>query len=187
MVFSSIYFLAYFLPVVLILYYILPQSLKNGWLFLASLFFYGWGEPVYILIMLFSTVFDYTNGRLIERFDAQGKHKTASKAVLVVSLVVNLGILCFFKYTDFLLGNLNDAFGLGLPVLGLALPIGISFYTFQTLSYTIDVYRGKVEVQHDVISFGMYVALFPQLIAGPIVRYADVALTRQPRGFRDFF
>ncbi len=175
MVFSSIYFLAYFLPVVLILYYILPQSLKNGWLFLASLFFYGWGEPVYILIMLFSTVFDYTNGRLIERFDAQGKHKTASKAVLVVSLVVNLGILCFFKYTDFLLGNLNDAFGLGLPVLGLALPIGISFYTFQTLSYTIAVYRGKVEVQHDVISFGMYVALFPQLIAGPIVRYADVA------------
>ncbi len=163
------------MPVVLIVYYLLPERLKNGWLFLASLFFYGWGEPVYILIMLFSTVFDYTNGRLIEHFDAKGKHATASKAVMIISVVVNLGILCFFKYTDFLLGQVNDFFGLGLPLLGLALPIGISFYTFQTLSYTIDVYRGKVGVQHNVISFGMYVALFPQLIAGPIVRYADVA------------
>ena len=175
MVFSSIYFLAYFLPIVLILYYILPARLKNGWLFLASLFFYGWGEPVYILIMLFSTVFDYTNGRLIERFDRQGKHNTASRAVLVMSLVVNLGILCFFKYTDFLIDNINSAFNMGIQAPNLALPIGISFYTFQTLSYTIDVYRGKVDIQHNVISFGMYVALFPQLIAGPIVRYADVA------------
>lgn len=167
-------FLCGFLPLVLLIYYICPAKCKNMFLLIASLFFYAWGEPVYILIMLFSTVFDYCNGRLIEHFRNNGNRTFAARVVLIVSLVGNLGILCFFKYSDFLLSSLNSATEWNLSLLGLALPIGISFYTFQTMSYTIDVYRGIVPAQHNIISFGMYVTLFPQLIAGPIVRYHEI-------------
>lgn len=174
MVFSSMIFLCVFLPIVWIVYMVLPKQLRNLWLLLASLFFYAWGEPRYILIMLFSTVFDYFNGRAIEYADKTGRHDTLGRAVLALSVTGNLGILCFFKYTDFAIGTLNQVAGTQLGLLQLALPIGISFYTFQTMSYTIDVYRRETVAQHNIISFGMYVCLFPQLIAGPIVRYKDV-------------
>ena len=174
MVFSSMIFLCVFLPVILVIYFALPKQSRNLWLLLASLFFYAWGEPRYILIMLFSTVFDYFNGRVIEYATLKEKRDTLGRAVLVLSIAGNLGILCFFKYTDFVLGTVNRLAGTQFGLLQLALPIGISFYTFQTMSYTIDVYRGEIPAQHNIISFGMYVCLFPQLIAGPIVRYKDV-------------
>lgn len=173
MVFSSIVFLCLYLPLVLLLYYLLPPRFRNALLFAVSLLFYAWGEPVYVLIMLFSTVFDYVNGILIGRFREKQK-SAAAKAFLVVSVVGNLGILGFFKYTNFLLRNINHFTGAGIPLLELALPIGISFYTFQTMSYTIDVYLGNTPVQKSILRFGTYVTLFPQLIAGPIVRYQDV-------------
>lgn len=169
MVFSSILFLCIFMPIVIGCYVICPKSLRNGWLLVASLFFYAWGEPVYLGIMLFSTVFDYINGRLIEHFEA--KNQGYRKVVLVVSIVGNLGILCFFKYTNFFVSIIT---GNNKDVLDLALPIGISFYTFQTMSYTIDVYRKQVKAQHNFIDFAMYVSMFPQLIAGPIVRYCSI-------------
>lgn len=171
MVFSSIFFLCFFLPVTVGLYYIVPKKIRNLILLVVSLIFYAWGEPKYILIMLFSTVFDYTNGRLLERFD---KKEGLRRLVLIVSLVVNLGLLCYFKYTDFAIENINKLAHTDIKLLKLALPIGISFYTFQTLSYTIDVYRRKVAVQKNILDFGMYICLFPQLIAGPIVRYSDI-------------
>ena len=174
MVFSSMIFLCVFLPVVLVVYYVLPKQLRNLWLLLASLFFYAWGEPRYILIMLFSTVFDYCNGRIIAYATEKGRHDTLGRAALVLSVAGNLGILCFFKYTDFALETLNRLAGTQFGLLQLTLPIGISFYTFQTMSYTIDVYRGETPAQRNMISFGMYVCLFPQLIAGPIVRYKEV-------------
>ena len=178
MVFSSVVFLFLFLPAVIALYIICPAKLRNGLLFAVSLFFYAWGEPVYIWIMLFSTVFDYTNGLLLEYFLANKErfvnYQKYRKIVLTVSVVGNLGILCFFKYTEFLLTSLRDLTGTDIHIWKLALPIGISFYTFQTMSYTIDVYRQKVKAQHNLIAFGMYVSMFPQLIAGPIVRYASV-------------
>lgn len=139
-------------------------------LFLGSLFFYAWGEPVYVLLMLFSTVVDYVNGRLIGRF----RGRTPAKAFLILSVAINLFILCFFKYADFLIQSVNGLTGAGLPLLNLPLPIGISFYTFQTMSYTIDVYRGKAKVQRNILDFGVYVTMFPQLIAGPIVKYSSV-------------
>lgn len=174
MVFSSIVFLCIFFPAVIILYYICPPILRNLFLLLASLLFYAWGEPKYILIMLFSTVFDYCNGRLIEYSECRGKKNSFGRLVLAVSVLGNLGILCVFKYTDFILSAVNTLSGSSISLPGLALPIGISFYTFQTMSYTIDVYRGNVCAQHNLISFGMYVCMFPQLIAGPIVRYSDI-------------
>lgn len=178
MVFSSVVFLFLFLPAVIALYIICPAKLRNGLLFAVSLFFYAWGEPVYIWIMLFSTVFDYTNGLLLEYFLANKErfvnYQKYRKIVLTVSVVGNLWILCFFKYTEFLLTSLRDLTGTDIHIWKLALPIGISFYTFQTMSYTIDVYRQKVKAQHNLIAFGMYVSMFPQLIAGPIVRYASV-------------
>lgn len=174
MVFSSFVFLLVFLPIVLLLYYICPRRLRNLVLLVASLIFYAWGEPVYVLIMLFSTVFDYTNGRLIEYFRAQNS-PGKMKAALVVDLCGNLAILGFFKYADFFIGNLNSVTGAGLSLLHIALPIGISFYTFQTMSYTIDVYWGKVPAQHNILDFATYVVLFPQLIAGPIVQYKTIA------------
>ncbi len=173
MVFSSMVFLCGFLPLVLIIYYLCPGRFRNFFLLIASLFFYAWGEPKYIGIMLFSTVFDYCNGRMLEYLDTKGNRK-GRKIVLVLSVAINLGIMCFFKYTDFLLESINQFTGSGIELLELALPIGISFYTFQTLSYTIDVYRHQVPAQKNIINFGMYVCLFPQLIAGPIVRYCDV-------------
>lgn len=143
-------------------------------LLVASLIFYAWGEPVYVLIMLFSTVFDYTNGRLIEYFQKKNCPGKA-KVTLVIDLIGNLGILGFFKYADFFIGNLNTITGAGLSLLHIALPIGISFYTFQTMSYTIDVYRKVVPAQRNILDFATYVTLFPQLIAGPIVQYKTVA------------
>ncbi len=173
MVFSSIIFLCVFLPIVLIVYYICPPKFRNLFLLMASLVFYGWGEPKYIVIMLFSTVFDYCNGLALEHFDNKNK-EGARKAVIILSVVVNIGILFFFKYTDFFIENVNYLTGNTYRLLEIALPIGISFYTFQTLSYTIDVYRRKVKAQKNFIAFAMYVAMFPQLIAGPIVRYESV-------------
>lgn len=172
MVFSSLTFLFLFLPVILLLYAVCPAKLRNALLLLGSLVFYAWGERLYIAILLFSTVFDYANGLLIGHFQEKGR-EGAAKVVFWVSVIGNLGILAVFKYSDFVINNLNSL-GLNLGTLGLVLPIGISFYTFQTMSYTIDVYRGLVEVQRNIISFGTYVTMFPQLIAGPIVRYADV-------------
>ena len=171
MVFSSLTFLFLFLPAMLLVYYASPRQGKNAVLFLGSLVFYAWGEPVYVVLMIFSTVLDYTCGRLVERYRGTPKRKIG----LIISLCGNLGLLVFFKYADFLAGTVNSLAGLSLPTHGLPLPIGISFYTFQTMSYTIDVYRGTAKVQRNIISFGAYVALFPQLIAGPIVRYRDIA------------
>lgn len=172
MVFSSLLFLFYFLPVVLGLYYLLPRRYRNLVLFCVSLLFYAWGEPIYIVLMLFSSVVDYTHGRLIEKYRHRG---STAKWVVVASILINLGLLGFFKYADFLVVNINGILGTDIPLLNLPLPIGISFYTFQTISYTIDVYRGSTPVQKDFIAFATYVSLFPQLIAGPIVRYNTIA------------
>ena len=175
MVFSSMVFLGMFLPAVCLGYYICPKKLRNVWLLLASLFFYGYGETVYLWIMICSTVFDYGNGRLIDYWRRRGKDTTYGRGVLILSVVGNLGILGFFKYTDFILGTVNQLTGSNWKLLELALPLGISFYTFQTMSYTIDVYRGKVACQKNFLDFAMYVCLFPQLIAGPIVRYRQIS------------
>ena len=174
MVFSSILFLFYYLPFVLIIYFISPRKYRNLVLFLSSLLFYSWGEPRYIWIMLFSTVVDYTCGKRVH-FYKNKNHISKAKLWLGLSIFTNLGLLAFFKYSDFLIANVNNLFNTTIPLLGLALPIGISFYTFQTMSYTIDVFRGETKVQNSIISFGTYVTLFPQLIAGPIVRYQTVA------------
>lgn len=170
MVFSSVVFLFRFLPVFFICYFLAPGRMKNGILFLGSLFFYAWGEPVYVLLMLFSTLSDYFHGLLLERC----RKKSARRAVLCSSVIINLLMLGFFKYVDFLIGAWNGITGMTVPLLQLPLPIGISFYTFQTMSYTIDVYRGEVKAQHNLLDFGVFVTMFPQLIAGPIVRYKDV-------------
>ena len=171
MVFSSLTFLLCYLPAVLAVYYLVPAKRKNLVLFVFSLLFYAWGEPVYVGLMIFSTVLDYCCGRAAEAYRGTKK----AKAALIVSVTVNLGLLCLFKYTDFLLTTINGVFGLSIPLLNLTLPIGISFYTFQTMSYTIDVYRGDTKAQKNLISFGAYVSLFPQLIADPIVRYQTIA------------
>ncbi len=185
MVFSSLLFLFIFLPVFLTVYFILPKNLRNLILFLASLMFYAWGEPVYVSIMIFSTVLDYTCGRIIDRFR---EHKLIPKLGLGLSLIGNLGMLGFFKYADFFISNTNALLGTHWDLLRIALPIGISFYTFQTMSYTIDLYRGKIQVQKNIIAFGAYVAMFPQLIAGPIVTYATVEkeLNHREVTFEDF-
>ncbi len=174
MVFSSLLFLFRFLPVFLVLYFLAPEKYRNGILFLASLIFYGWGEPVYIVLLLFSTLVDFWHGKLAGRFRDEGRLRAAGCAV-ASSVFLNLGLLIIFKYTDFILGTINGLTGSRIPLPGLALPIGISFYTFQTMSYTIDVYRGEAPVQKNLISFGAYVSMFPQLIAGPIVRYQTIA------------
>ena len=174
MVFSSLLFLFRFLPIVLIAYYLLPKRCHNLVLFLASLVFYAWGEPIYVVLILFSTLVDYFAGRTVAHCKAKGK-KVGATAAVVVSAAVNLSLLGFFKYADFFLHIIHNLTGLAMPELNLALPIGISFYTFQTMSYTIDVYRGDAKVQKNLITFGAYVSLFPQLIAGPIIRFKDVA------------
>ncbi len=173
MVFSSLLFLFRFLPVFFLIYFLAPDRAKNLVLFLGSLVFYAWGEPVYVVLLLFSTVSDYCHGLAVERARRMGKDR-AAKAFLISSLAVNLLMLGFFKYADFLIGSINAAAGSAIPLLELPLPIGISFYTFQTMSYTIDVYRGKVPAQRNIIAFGAFVSMFPQLIAGPIVQYRDV-------------
>ena len=174
MVFSSLIFLFRFLLLTLLAYYIVPRRWRDLVLFLASLIFYAWGEPVYVVLILFSTIVDYTTGRLAGNYREQGKIKQAGMAVFT-SAVINLSLLGFFKYADFFLQTVHAVTGLKVPHAGLPLPIGISFYTFQTMSYTIDVYRGEAKVQKNLITFGAYVALFPQLVAGPIVRYQSVA------------
>ena len=181
MLFSSIPFLYYFLPCVLLLYFLAPKKLKNAVLLLSSLVFYAWGEPIYVLLMISSVVSGYILGLLIEKF----REKRLGKVFLIVSVVISLGLLGYFKYADFFIANFNAVFGLSVPLLRIALPIGISFYTFQLLSYTIDVYRGTVAAQRNFITLAAYIALFPQLIAGPIVRYADVAaqLTSRTHSF----
>ena len=173
MVFSSTVFVFFFLPATLLVYFVCPSQRRNFVLLCFSLIFYSWGEPIYITIMLFSTVFDYMNGRLIEKFQAAQKEK-AAKAVLIGSIVINLGILGFFKYSNFFIGNVNGMFRTEIPLLDIALPIGISFYTFQTMSYTIDVYRKNAMPQKNFINFATYVTMFPQLVAGPIVQYKDI-------------
>lgn len=171
MVFSSTIFLCIFLPIVLLGYYICPKKGRNLFLLIASLVFYAWGEPKYVLLMMLSITINYVFGLLMEK-NRQSARRL--KLMLVLSVVIDLALLCFFKYTDFVISNINAAFDTGFDLLKLALPIGISFYTFQAMSYTIDVYRGDVKVQRNIIDFGMYISMFPQLIAGPIVRYADV-------------
>ena len=180
MVFSSLVFLCIFLPGVLFLYALCPGRIRNLLLMLVSFLFYAWGEPKYITIMLFSTFFDYANGRLIEYFDARNNLK-GKKRILILSIVGNLAVLFVFKYTDFIIRSWNQLTSSHIGLLEVALPIGISFYTFQTMSYTIDVYRGQVKAQRDLVSFGMYVSMFPQLIAGPIVRYQYIEKQIQNR------
>ncbi|MDD2418662.1 MAG: MBOAT family protein [Oscillospiraceae bacterium] len=173
MVFSSILFLFYFLPAVLLLYFIAPKKLKNPILLIFSLFFYAWGEPVYVLIMISVIIINYLYGLWIERLMKKGRPE-AARFWLILCLIINLGILGFYKYADFFIENLNIIPSVSIPLLGLSLPIGVSFFTFQSLSYTIDVYRGIVTAQPNIISLGTYVALFPQLIAGPIVQYKTI-------------
>ncbi|WP_284142992.1 MBOAT family O-acyltransferase [Caloranaerobacter azorensis] len=172
MVFSSLTFLFIFLPVTLTLYFISPKKFKNVVLLITSLIFYAWGEPIYIFLMIFSSIVDYFHGLLIEKFRNENKK---AKLVVLSSVVINLGLLSFFKYSDFLIDNFNHLFNTGFETLDLPLPIGISFYTFQTMSYTIDVYRKEAPVQRSPLALATYVTLFPQLIAGPIVRYQTVA------------
>jgi len=169
MVFSSILFIFAFLPIALGLYTIIPKQGKNLILLLVSLFFYAWGEPIYVFLMLFTIVFDFGMGILMGK-----KPHLVRKRIFIFTVIVNLGFLFFFKYWGFLLDTINQIFSLGIPYTPLPLPIGISFYTFQILSYVIDIYLGKVPVQKNIISFGLYVTMFPQLIAGPIVRYKDI-------------
>ena len=173
MVFSTPLFLFYFLVAVLLVYYLVPLRLRNGVLMLASLFFYYWGEQDYTLIMLLSTAIDYTHGLLVQRFKERGQDRYARMTV-VSSVFFNLSILFFFKYWDFLAGSLQSIGLEWMPVLGITLPIGISFYTFQTMSYTIDVYRGDAKAQRSIVSFGTFVTLFSQLISGPIIKYKDL-------------
>lgn len=171
MIFSNIFFLFRFLPVVLLIYYIVPYKYKNGIITIASLIFYSWGEVKYFPIMIASTVVDFFASRTIERNRSNIKIK---KICLAISMCFNLGMLLFFKYTDFFIANINNFVGTSIPLLNITLPLGISFYTFQTMSYTIDVYRGKVEAEKNIINFSAFVTMFPQLIAGPIVKYTDI-------------
>lgn len=171
MVFSSTIFLCVYLPLVLLGYYICPKKGRNLFLLIASLVFYAWGEPKYVFLMIFSILVNYIFGRLM---DKHRENKKRLKLMLVLSVVIDIGLLSVFKYTDFIITNVNAIFGANFDLLNIALPIGISFYTFQAMSYTIDVYRNDVRVQKNLIDFGMYITMFPQLIAGPIVRYADV-------------
>lgn len=168
MIFSSISFLFYFLPILLIAYYVLPKKCRNTVLLIASLFFYFYGEPKFIIMMIFNIVQTYIFGLLID------KYKEKSKIFLMVSVIISIGALVYFKYIDFIIENINLLLKNKLTFMNVALPIGISFYTFQLLSYIIDVYKGNAKVQKNLVKLAMYVSLFPQLIAGPIVRYTDV-------------
>ena len=172
MVFSSLTFLFFYLPVTLLVYFLAPLKWRNLVLLVVSLFFYGWGEPVYITIMVLSILIDYTHGLLVEKYRANDR---LARWFVGESVAFNLLLLGFFKYWDFFAVNLSRIPGLDIPVLGLPLPIGISFFTFQTMSYTIDVYRQDAPAQRNMVTFGAFVTMFPQLIAGPIVKYKTVA------------
>lgn len=171
MVFSSIPFLFFLFPVFLILYYLVPMKAKNYLLLFFSLVFYAWGEPVYILLMLFASFVDYVNGLLMTKY---GTVKSKRRIFLLISVGINLSMLGFFKYADFVIHTVNGLTGLSIEPLNLALPIGISFFTFQTMSYSIDLYRQQVKVEKNYFTYLTYVSMFPQLIAGPIVRFATV-------------
>ena len=171
MLFSSIPFLYYFLPCVLLLYLVAPRKLKNSVLLLSSLFFYGWGEPKYLILMLLSITQGYIFGRLVEKYRGQKR----AKLFLTLSVVFSFLMLGYCKYADFFISSFNAVTGLSIPLLKIALTIGISFYTFQIVSYVIDVYRGDVSAQRNYVNLAAYISMFPQLIAGPIVRYADIA------------
>lgn len=192
MLFSSLTFLFAFLPATLILYFIVKDKYKNYILLVASLIFYAWGEPKYIILMILSIVFNYFVARLIDKNSKKAKSR---KLLLIFDIIVNIGALFIFKYLDFAIHNINLAFNFNLEQTNIALPIGISFYTFQILSYVIDIYRKKVKVQKNIFTLGAYIALFPQLIAGPIVRYSDIekqlktrvhSLDKFCNGFRRF-
>ncbi len=171
MVFSSILFLFRFMPIAFLVYYLTPKKFKNLVLFIVSLIFYSWGEVKYFPIMVASVIVDYTCSRVIE---ANRDKKWVCRSALIFSMVFNLGMLGFFKYTNFFMENIQAITGITMPRLKLTLPLGISFYTFQTMSYTIDVYLGKVKAETNIVDFSAFVVLFPQLIAGPIVRYTDI-------------
>lgn len=171
MIFSNIFFMFRFLSVVLLIYYIVPYKYKNGIITIASLIFYSWGEVKYFPIMIASTVVDFFSSQYIEKH--RGDIKKMRRG-LACSVIFNLGSLMFFKYTDFFISNINNFAGTSIPLLRIPLPLGISFYTFQTMSYTIDVYRGKVPAEKNIINFSAFVTMFPQLIAGPIVLYSDI-------------
>lgn len=172
MVFSSLTFLYIFLPCVFTFYFLLPPKFRNLVLLVFGLLFYAWGEPFYIVIMLFSTFIDYFAGRCIDKFNHNNRLK---RLFLIISVVMNLGLLSIFKYSGLFVNSFNNLFGLDIGIPNLILPIGISFYTFQSMSYTIDLFMGKISVQKNIISFITYVTLFPQIVAGPIVRYNDVS------------
>ena len=172
MLFSSIPFLYYFLPLVLAVYFLTPRAGKNAVLFLSSLLFYAWGEPKFCIFMLLSILQGYVFGRLIEK---HAQNKKRSKLFLTASVALSLALLAYCKYADFFLSSVNAVTGLSFKLLHVTLPIGISFYTFQILSYVVDVYRGSVPAQKSFLKLGTYIAMFPQLIAGPIVRYAEIA------------
>lgn len=172
MVFSSLVFMFAYLPITLLAYYLVPRQGRNIFLFIVNLIFYGWGEPKLVLLMVFNIFFNYTGGWLVDKYRADAKKK---KLFLILTCVLDIGILAAFKYTGMITETLNMLPFLNIPELQISLPIGISFYTFQTMSYVIDVYRDDAPVSKNFINFGTYVALFPQLIAGPIVRYRDVA------------
>ncbi len=174
MVFSSLLVLFYFLPLVLVLYFVAPRKLRNGILFFFSMIFYAWGEPVYVVLMLFSMLLNFVTGYLVDKYKKQDQWGKA-KGALTISVILNLLLLGIFKYSDFVVENINQILGLAIPLPRLELPSGISFYTFQAMSYSIDVYRDEAKMQPNFIAFGAYVALFPQLIAGPIVRFHTVA------------
>lgn len=172
MVFSSLVFMFAYLPITLLAYYLVPRQGRNIFLFIVNLIFYGWGEPKLVLLMVFNIFFNYIGGWLVDKYRADAKKK---KLFLILTCVLDIGILAVFKYTGMITETLNMLPFLNIPELQISLPIGISFYTFQTMSYVIDVYRDNAPVSKNFINFGTYVALFPQLIAGPIVRYRDVA------------
>ncbi len=177
MVFSSIFFIFTFLPIILGVYYIVPRKIKNLILLIGSLVFYAWGEPVYIFLMIFTTIFNYIMARFIDKTDKVSYRRIQ----LITTLVVDLLILGFFKYWGLVVETVNNLFSTSFEYTQLALPIGISFYTFQTLSYVIDVYLEKVKVQKNIISFGTYITMFPQLVAGPIVKYSDIEVQLEGR------
>ena len=170
MVFNSIFFIFCFLPVFMLIYYLVPGKLRNLLLFLGSLIFYAWGEPVYVILMLFSSVFNYYMGAELERLYYDDRKQ---KINLIFSIIVNLGILVFFKYYGFLLNTIGGITGIHIPHPELSLPIGLSFYTFRNLSYLFDIYLSKVNAQRNFLTFAVYSTMFPYTSAGPIVRYAE--------------
>lgn len=184
MLFSSISFIYYFLPLIFILYFSVPRKWKNIVLLVGSLFFYFLGEPRYTIILIFSTIVDYIHSLIIDKY----RGKQAAKVALVSSIVINISILCFFKYSDFFIENINLLLDTNFELLKIPLPLGISFFTFQTMSYTIDVYRGEAKRQKNPLGLATYVCLFPQLIAGPIVRYSTIAeeINNRKHSFESF-